>query len=140
MIENFLGRLQGVKATAGQDRWIAHCPAHADKDPSLTIRAMPDGRVLMHCFAGCEPLEVLEAVGLAFTDLFPEPMQRESFNRIPMPFSPYDALKCMKHESAIIAIAASDAAEGKSFSASDADRIALAAGRIASALEVVHAR
>lgn len=137
MIEDFIGRLQGLRSTA-PDRWIARCPAHADKVPSLTVRAMPDGRVLMHCFAGCEPLDILDAVGLAFTDLFPEPMQRESYGRVPMPFSPHDALKCLTRESAVIAIAASDMAEGKSISEADAERISLAAGRIASALEVVH--
>jgi DNA primase len=51
--------------------WLAQCPAHADRSPSLSIREGRDGHVLMHCFAGCETREVLGALGLSFSDLFP---------------------------------------------------------------------
>lgn len=68
-----LNRLEKVKST-GPDRWIARCPAHQDKSPSLTIREIPDGRVLVHCFTGCATADVLAAVGLEFADLYPEPL------------------------------------------------------------------
>jgi hypothetical protein len=58
-----------VKRT-GDLRWIAKCPAHLDKTPSLSVRADDDGRVLIHCFAGCATFDVLMAVGLDFGDLF----------------------------------------------------------------------
>jgi hypothetical protein len=132
-----LERLGGVKST-GHSRWIARCPAHADRSPSLTLRELPDGRVLLHCFAGCETEAVLDAIGLTFADLFPEPLTREHLPRLHAPFSALEALKCLTHESGIVAICASDLAEGKPLSAIDADRVALAAGRIASALEAVH--
>jgi hypothetical protein len=32
---------------------MACCPAHDDRNPSLSVRRAPDGRVLVHCFAGC---------------------------------------------------------------------------------------
>jgi hypothetical protein len=38
---------------AGPGKWLAHCPAHSDSSPSLSIREGMDGRVLLHCFAGC---------------------------------------------------------------------------------------
>lgn len=34
-------------------RWVARCPAHDDAAPSLSIGTGDDGRVLLHCFAGC---------------------------------------------------------------------------------------
>lgn len=57
---------------SGQGRWIGHCPAHEDRDPSLSIRLSPEGRVLLHCFAGCPTEAVLEALGLSWGALFPD--------------------------------------------------------------------
>jgi DNA primase len=45
---------------------MAKCPAHNDNNPSLSIREV-DGRVLVHCHAGCrqsDVIGVLEARGL----------------------------------------------------------------------------
>ena len=55
----------------GPDRWMALCPAHADRNPSLSIRAQHE-RVLLHCFGGCETTAVLEALRLDWPDLFEE--------------------------------------------------------------------
>lgn len=53
-----LARLDAVKPT-GPGRWLARCPAHEDRSPSLSIRELDDGRTFVHCFAGCYALEVL---------------------------------------------------------------------------------
>ena len=45
----------------GQDRYVACCPAHDDRNPSLSITQTHD-RVLVHCFAGCEQRDVLRAL------------------------------------------------------------------------------
>jgi putative DNA primase/helicase len=66
-VEVLLGRLEGVRR-AGPSSWMARCPAHPDRNPSLSI-ALRDGRVLLHCFAGCPPEAVLGAVGLTWKDL-----------------------------------------------------------------------
>jgi hypothetical protein len=137
-LETLLSRLDKVRAGNAVGRWNACCPAHQDRSPSLTIRLEDDGRILLHCFAGCEPDAVLSAIGLQFSDLFPEPLTREFLPRIPAPFSPLDALKCLTAESSIVAIAASDIVNGKPLDAQDLDRVATAAGRIATALEVIH--
>jgi len=63
-------RLGGRKI--GDGRWKARCPAHKDSDPSLSITAAGNGRVLLHDFGGCNTADVLAAVGLSFSDLFPE--------------------------------------------------------------------
>lgn len=135
-VTDLLSRLKRARST-GRDRWIACCPAHEDRSPSMTVRALPDGRILLHCFAGCDPGAVLDAVGLTFGDLFPEPLTRESLPRT-QPFTAGEALRCLTQESAVVAICASDVAMGKPLSEVDASRVAVAAGRIASALEVVH--
>lgn len=68
--ERLLLRLDKYRQT-GKDKWMACCPAHEDKTPSLSIREEADGKLLIHCFAGCAPDDVLEAVGLRRRDLFP---------------------------------------------------------------------
>jgi hypothetical protein len=50
-------------------RWMAQCPAHDDRSPSLSIREEED-RVLLHCFAGCEVVDVCNALGLSLSALF----------------------------------------------------------------------
>lgn len=136
-IEVLLSRLHGIRSS-GAGRWNARCPAHADRSPSLSLRLTEGGVILLKCFAGCDTEAVLGAVGLEFHDLYPEPLTREYLPRLHAPFSPLDALKCLVAESALVAIAASDAAQGLPLSDIDARRVALAAGRIASALEAVH--
>lgn len=136
-VSEFLARLSGVKST-GSDRWIARCPAHEDRDPSLAVRQVSDGRILAHCFAGCDIHAICGAVGLAVSDLFPEPLTREKVPPIRAPFSAIEALMCLRRESAVVALAASDLALGKPVT--EVDRLVLAAERIADAVEAVHGR
>ena len=42
--------------------WRARCPAHHDHCPSLSISLGEDGRVLLHCHAGCTQDEVIDAL------------------------------------------------------------------------------
>lgn len=46
------------------------CPAHDDRNPSLSVSEADDGRVLLHCFAGCRTEDVLDALGMGEADLF----------------------------------------------------------------------
>src|SRR3990172_781756 len=57
--------------TAPQGLWQAQCPSHEDRHPSLKVREAEDGRVLVKCFSGCQTEDVLAAMGLQWTDLFP---------------------------------------------------------------------
>jgi DNA primase len=61
--EAILERLQKVRRT-GDRRWLACCPAHDDRGPSLSLRELDDGRLLLHCFAGCAAHDVVAAAGL----------------------------------------------------------------------------
>ena len=50
----------------------ACCPAHGDKSPSFRIDVTQDGRILVHCFAGCSVDEICRACNIHITDLFPD--------------------------------------------------------------------
>ncbi len=52
----------------------AQCPAHEDRQASLSIGQGRDG-ALVNCHAGCATDEVLEALGLSAADLFDEPRE-----------------------------------------------------------------
>ena len=70
-IDLILPRLQRVWKRPGRS-WVARCPAHDDKGPSLSIRETDSEAVLLHCFAGCPPGAVIAALGIQFSDLFPQ--------------------------------------------------------------------
>ena len=40
----------------------ARCPAHADREPSLSIRDGVDGEPVFHCFAGCDWRDIKDAL------------------------------------------------------------------------------
>ena len=40
----------------------ARCPAHDDREPSLSISAGDEGKVLVHCHAGCDQARVIAAL------------------------------------------------------------------------------
>ena len=44
--------------------WVDRCPAHDDKSPSLSVCETSDGKLLLHCFAGCSFEEIIKAAGL----------------------------------------------------------------------------
>lgn len=68
--DRLLLRLESVKGKS--PKWMAKCPAHSDSGPSLSIKSLDDGRVLIHCFAGCSAPDVMAALGMSLSDLFPE--------------------------------------------------------------------
>jgi putative DNA primase/helicase len=51
--------LGGKKAGGG---WMARCPAHDDRVPSLSIRDADNGKILVHCHAGCDQGRVIAAL------------------------------------------------------------------------------
>jgi hypothetical protein len=67
----FVDQLERV-VSRGHNSWLACCPSHDDKSPSLSIKQLEDGRVLIHCHAGCSAQEVVESVGFNMNHLFPD--------------------------------------------------------------------
>jgi len=68
--EDVLDRLE--VASRNGEKAMSFCPAHDDRsNPSLSLKA-EDGRLLMHCFAGCHPEDIVSKIGLGMKDLFSE--------------------------------------------------------------------
>lgn len=132
--QDLLSRLERVKHT-GAGRWQARCPAHDDKGPSLSVRELDDGRVLVHCFAGCEVHSVLSAVGLSFDELFPARDLGHHAKREGRPFPAADILRAIAFEALVVAVAGSAMLAGEPFNAFDRDRLFLAVNRIQAALD-----
>jgi hypothetical protein len=133
-VNDLVARLEKAKRTS-RDSWIACCPAHKDRTPSLTVRSLDDGRILIHCFSGCGAADVMDAIGLETADLFPKALA-DHLPAVRQPFSATDVLRALRREAAIIALSSADLAEGK---AVDRDRVFLASERIADACEYIHA-
>ncbi len=123
-----LSRLDHVRPT-GAGRWLARCPAHEDKSPSLSVRQLDDGRTLLQCFAQCSVDEVLGAIGLDFDALFPErPSERGKRER--RPFNAGDVLEIIAREATLVAVAACNVRQGISLSTEDHERLLLASERL----------
>jgi len=65
-----IDRLHNIKG--GINGWTARCPSHDDRHNSLSVTEGEDGRVLVHCHAGCEAELIVSALGLEMKDLFEE--------------------------------------------------------------------
>ena len=130
--DRLLELLDGVRQT-GQGRWIAQCPAHEDRHASLSVRELDDGRVLLHCFAGCDVYSVLSAVALDMAALYPErEIQHGKPERRPFPAA--DVLRCVGFEALVVAVAAGRLGNGHALSDEDKARLLVAASRIQAAV------
>jgi hypothetical protein len=67
-ITQFLNIFEGVKPYSGY--WMAICRGHADKNPSLKISLNDDGKISLHCFAGCDIHRICDSIGVSISDLF----------------------------------------------------------------------
>ena len=68
-LKEFLPKLRNVQASGSNH--TARCPAHNDKQNSLSI-SNGDKGIVIHCHAGCTPESVMLAIGLTLSDLFYE--------------------------------------------------------------------
>lgn len=80
-LNEILSRLEGVRGSGGQ--YTARCPAHDDRHNSLAVAQGTKG-IVLHCYAGCEPETVADAMGLEMKDLYTTNTQeRRSPRRAP---------------------------------------------------------
>jgi hypothetical protein len=128
---DFLARLERVKRT-GTGRYLAKCPAHPDRSPSLTVRILDDKKILLHCFSGCDVSAVVSALGLSLADLFPD--RQENTASAPKrelgPWYGMDVLQALKDELVVVQIAAEMMATDRPLSTDDRIRLLLAKRRI----------
>lgn len=133
--EAFLSRCDKVRPT-GDGTWIACCPAHDDKTPSMTVRELQDGRVLLHCFSGCGVEQILASVGLDFDALFPERcVGAAAVARLRRPFPASDVLEALAGEAMLLMVVTSDIKRGECPSQETIDRALLANQRIQDAVD-----
>jgi hypothetical protein len=137
---SIINQLRNVKRT--KTGWMASCPgpnhSHGDRHQSLVISEGDNGTVLLFCYGGCSASEIVAAVGMELSDLFPETTHNSKPN--PAPFSAWDALVCLEVEAGIVVVAGADLAAGKALSEADHARLLLAVERISTAMTVVKPR
>ena len=128
--EDFVARLDRVRQT-GNARWTARCPAHEDKNPSLSVAMGDDGRVLVRCFAECSIVDIAAGAGVTVADLMPERLANDRYRPIRKPFPAADVIEMLKTELLIVQLCAWDIGNGKEI---DRERLAVAADRIGAAI------
>lgn len=133
-----LQHLDKVRPT-GPGKWLACCPAHDDKSPSLSVRETDDGTVLLKCFAGCNASEIVESIGLSLSDLFPlrlPPGTHSHRSKAPR-VSWREVFDAIETELLTIAIAWSDFANGVPLSDDDALYLSRRANHLAELISEV---
>ncbi len=138
-IESLLEKLDGVRQT-GHGKFVARCPSHNDGHPSLSITVTDPGVVLLHCFAGCPTCEVLEAIDLDFSDLYPPktPMNGYSYKPVRAPFDARQVLTALSAEALTIIQICRIVLDRKPLKMADYTRLTLAAHRFQAGLEKIN--
>lgn len=133
-IEVILMRLNKVQRSGSGYKAI--CPAHDDRNPSLSISEGDDGRVLLYCFGGCDLEPIVAAMGLRTADLFNA--KNGSGRTVKLPGVSIRELKAAaEFERQVLYIVKSDQLSGRTVSQSDWERARLALQRIALARRVL---
>jgi len=134
--DNLLGRLEGVRQR-GPGQWSARCPAHADKSPSLAIKQRDDGAQLLHCHAGCSVEQIVGAIGMSVSDLFPPRPHQPGAGARPSKFKlpASQALEILNREALTIYVVGSDMHKQREIANTDFDRMAVAVRRIGQLVE-----
>ena len=94
-------------------KYMARCPAHHDRSPSLSVSEGRDGQALVHCFAGCGFDDVVNALGLERRDLFPQDSRRAPLPKMRPAVRPGDLIlralrehgigyRCTRHGMALL--------------------------------------
>lgn len=136
-IDRLISALHGVRG--GPNSWIARCPAHEDRHPSLSIRSLEDGRILIHCFAGCSANSVVSSVGMCLADLMP-PCPRDTpdgpggLSSLRTSWHVNHLPGALRHEALILSLFIGAVKRADDFLLDDLDRADLAAQRILDAL------
>src|SRR3989449_8820826 len=70
-VDRVLASLKNVQAGGEPGQWSAQCPAHDDEHSSLSVGEGADCKVLLKCHAGCKTEDIVGALALRMSDLFP---------------------------------------------------------------------
>lgn len=135
-IDNILSLLDGVRDNGGGN-YMARCPAHDDRTPSLSVKLCDDGRILVHCFAGCDLEAICDAIGVTLADLMPDRPIDHKFRPMRRSMPAREALQSLDHESLVVAIIGSDIHEHREADEATLDRLLHAVERIGRARDAV---
>ena len=127
-IDTLLSRVHKLKKT-GDSKWLACCPAHDDKTPSLAIK-LADDRILIHCFTGCDVSSIISALGLELSDLMPESKRHSRPDNKCPKFNKPELLDRIVEESAILIVAIRQIFKGTQLNDDDMERVVKAEGII----------
>lgn len=119
----------------GPHTWMFHIPTRDDKHPSGTLRELEDGTLLLHDFGGDSTAEILAAIGLDLSDLYPE-KPAEHHPPVRRAFPAADVLRAIGFEAQVVLCAASAVRRGEPLRRVDNDRLLVACERIQSALDL----
>lgn len=134
--DSFLARCEKVKRT-GPGRWICCCPAHDDKTPSMNVKELPDGKVLVICRAGCSIQQIIEASGVEWNEFFPQVGNTYAeYRKEARSFPAQEVLAALDFELEIVRIGFSDAISGRPINEADQKRFWQAHKRIQNAIKV----
>ena len=120
-IDTLLSKVHKLKKT-GDSKWLACCPAHDDKTPSLAIKLVDD-RILIHCFAGCDVSAIVGALGLELSDLMPESKCHSRPDNRRSKFNKSDLFDILVFEATIIILAMRKAFNGTPLSVEEMSRV-----------------
>jgi hypothetical protein len=73
--DTFISALESYGCESADGK-MWQCPAHDDRQASLSIAPGEDDKALVYCHAGCRTEDVVDALGLTWTDLFGEPQEQ----------------------------------------------------------------
>src|SRR5262249_39347053 len=79
LAEEIARALGGAKKVGNE--WVCRCPAHEDRTPSLSLCTADNGKLLLHCFAGCDPLIIFAE--LRYRGLLPERDDKSEYHPRP---------------------------------------------------------
>lgn len=118
-LDSFLSRFGKIRHigvnSQGVDNWSCKCPAHDTNHESAVVGVNKDGRYLVYCHAGCTEFDILAAVGLSVSDLYPDGAMAERI-------APMKTPAAIEIHRAVIEIAEDTRKRGERLSAADRKR------------------
>jgi exonuclease VII small subunit len=137
-VDRILAVLEGVRRSG--PGWRANCPIGHKSRGTLAIAEADTGGVLLHCHAGCAAADIVAAVGLELSDLYPPRERieqsaadrRENRERLALA-GLRAAAELLAVEGHVLDDALRMQARGETLSAEDAERLRTARKRIAGA-------
>lgn len=140
-------RITGCEARGSGRHVRITCPACGTGTLKVSVSRADNGSVLLHAFCGHTPAEVMSALGLTLSDLFPlrdlrtlTPDQRRELRQQSQVSRWHAALNVLRQETTVTLIAANQLEDNQPLTDADLTRLRVAALRIFDAQEVLNAR